>query len=71
MSRYEVTPSGGWSGPVTEDRYCVHPEDSALNVAKHIPHAVAHAIARHLNAEPQEPGDTAALVGFILAKGRA
>ena len=42
-----------------------------MNVAKHVPYAVAVALARHLNAQDAETGDVAALVGFILDKGRA
>lgn len=69
--RYEVTPSGGCWAVGSPDRWCVRPEGCCMNVAKHVPYTVASALARHLNAQDPEPGDVAALVGFILDKGRA
>lgn len=73
--RYEVTPSGGWGSCLLavggSDRWCVHPEGCASNVAKHVPYTVAVALARHLNGQDAEAGDVAALVGFILDRGRA
>ncbi len=69
--RFEVTPSGGCWASEALDRFCVHPEGCSMNVAKHVPYAVAVALARHLNAQDAEAGDIAALVGFILDRGRA
>jgi hypothetical protein len=72
MSRFIVVPSGGQPlDPNPMDRWCVRPEDDAHNVAKHVPYAVAVALARHLNGQNPEAGDVAALVDFILARGRA
>ncbi|MBL0313900.1 MAG: hypothetical protein IPP78_14600 [Holophagaceae bacterium] len=57
--RYAVTQGSGrgWS---------VHPEGEAGNLVKHVPYALACAIARHLNGHDPEAGDYEALVSFAL-----
>lgn len=61
MSRYVLSPT-----EARPNRWCVHPEGAPLIIAKDVPYEVACAIARHLNGQNPEPGDTAALVNFTL-----